>query len=161
MQNNGGVPAKDVWTDVKSLQNTENTGYPTQKPIKLLNRIIESSTNENDLVADFFVGSGTTAAVAEKLNRKWLASDIGRFSINTTRKRMIEVQREKKENEENFRSFEIYSIGSYSIKDEKKEEEFRELVLQAYKAENLNNSVFTGKKGSTYIAIGPQDLALF
>ena len=158
LQNNGGVPAKDVWTDVKSLQNTENTGYPTQKPIKLLNRIIESSTNENDLVADFFVGSGTTAAVAEKLNRKWLASDIGRFSINTTRKRMIEVQREKKENEENFRSFEIYSIGSYSIKDEKKEEEFRELVLQAYKAENLNNSVFTGKKGSTYIAIGPQDL---
>jgi DNA modification methylase len=158
LQNNGGVPAKDVWTDVKSLQNTENTGYPTQKPIKLLNRIIESSTNENDLVADFFVGSGTTAAVAEKLNRKWLASDIGRFSINSTRKRMIEVQREKKENEENFRSFEIYSIGSYSIKDEKKEDEFRELVLQAYKAEKLNNSVFTGKKGSTYIAIGPQDL---
>ena len=71
---------------------------------------------------------------------------------------MIQVQRDKKENEEDFRSFEIFSIGSYSIKDEKKENEFRELVLQAYKAENLNNSVFTGKKGSTYIAIGPQDL---
>ena len=54
------------------------------------------ATTENDIVADFFVGSGTTASVAEKLNRKWLVSDIGRFSINTTRKRMIQVQRDKK-----------------------------------------------------------------
>ena len=165
-----GVPLSTVWTDVKQVyadpraykssqsSYSEITGYPTQKPESLIDRIIKHSTNENDLVADFFVGSGTTAASAEKLNRKWLASDVGRFAINTTRKRMIQVQRDKKENEEDFRSFEIYSIGSYSIKDEKKEDEFRELVLQAYKAEKLNNSVFTGKKGSTYIAIGPQDL---
>jgi site-specific DNA-methyltransferase (adenine-specific)/adenine-specific DNA-methyltransferase len=151
--------ANSVW-DIPYIASTskERTGYPTQKPEKLIEWIINSGSNENDIVADFFSGSGTTASAAEKLNRKWLVSDIGRFSINTTRKRMIQVQRDKKENEEDFRSFEIYSIGSYSIKDEKKEDEFRELVLEAYKAEKLNNSVFTGKKGSTYIAIGPQDL---
>ncbi len=157
---NKGAPMNDWWVDISPLKGhfEESMGYPTQKPFGLLERIILSSSNENDIVADFFVGSGTTAFAAEKLNRKWLVSDIGRFSINTTRKRMIQVQRDKKENKEDFRSFEIYSIGSYSIKDEKKEDEFRELVLQAYKAEKLNNSVFTGKKGSTYIAIGPQDL---
>ena len=155
-----GYAVDSLWTDIPPVapSGKERLGYPTQKPEKLIQRIIESSTKENDIVADFFVGSGTTASVAEKLNRKWLASDIGRFSINTARKRMIQVQRDKKENEKDFRSFEIYSIGSYSIKDEKKEDEFRDLVLQAYKAEKLNNSVFTGKKGSTYIAIGPQDL---
>jgi DNA modification methylase len=159
-RSNTGKISNNLWTDINNLQgkSKEITGYPTQKPEKLIERIIEGHSNENDIVADFFVGSGTTASVAEKFNRKWLVSDIGRFSINTTRKRMIQVQRDKKENEEDFRSFEIYSIGSYSIKDEKKEDEFRELVLQAYKAEKLNNSVFTGKKGSTYIAIGPQDL---
>ena len=156
------IPAKDyvlrdnLWDDLIGYSFKHN--YPTEKNEKLLNLIIESSSSENDIVADFFSGSGTTASAAEKLNRKWITSDIGRFSINTTRKRMIQVQRDKKENEEDFRSFEIYSIGSYSIKDEKKEDEFRELVLQAYKAEKLNNSVFIGKKGSTYIAIGPQDL---
>ena len=154
----GKVP-EDVWrlSTVKGNAK-ESQGYPTQKPEKLLERIIKSVTKEGEIIADFFAGSGTTVSVAEKLNRKWLTSDIGRFSINTTRKRMIQIQRDKKENEEDFRSFEIYSIGSYSIKDEKKEDEFRELVLQAYKAEKLNNSVFAGKKGSTYIAIGPQDL---
>jgi adenine-specific DNA-methyltransferase len=155
-----GRKVSNLWTDILPLgsSSNESRNYPTQKPEKLIERIIEMSTKENDIVADFFVGSGTTSSIAEKLNRKWIVSDIGRFSINTTRKRMIQVQRDKKENEEDFRSFEIYSIGSYSIKDEKKEDEFRELVLQAYKAEKLNNSVFTGKKGSTYIAIGPQDL---
>jgi DNA modification methylase len=158
-----GNPIGDMWDDEEvtplssNAKERKEVNYPTQKPEALIKRIILSTTNENDLIADFFVGSGTTAAIAEKLNRKWLASDVGRFGINTTRKRMIQVQRDKKENEEDFRSFEIYSIGSYSIIDEK-EDEFRELVLQAYKAEKLNNSVFTGKKGSTYIAIGPQEL---
>ena len=157
-----GVPVTDVWSDIANFQTIVNspeiTGYPTQKPEKLLKRIIESTTNEGDIVADFFIGSGTTASVAEKLNRKWLVSDIGRFATNTTRKRMIQVQRDKKENEEDFRSFEIYSIGSYSVQDEKLEDDFRDLVLHAYKAEKLNNSVFTGRKGNIYIAIGPQDL---
>ena len=74
----------------------ENLKYPTQKPEGLLERIIKGHTNEGDLVCDFFVGSGTTAAVAEKLGRKWICSDIGKFSIHTSRKRLINVQRDLK-----------------------------------------------------------------
>ena len=74
----------------------EHLPFPTQKPEALLERIISASTNEGDLVADFFCGSGTTLAVAEKLGRKWIGCDLGRFGIHTTRKRMIGVQRELK-----------------------------------------------------------------
>ena len=64
----------------------ERINYPTQKPEDLLERIIKASSNEGDLIADFFCGSGTTAAVAEKLGRKWIATDLGKFAIHTTRK---------------------------------------------------------------------------
>lgn len=70
--------------------------YPTQKPAELLERIIKASSNEGNIIADFFCGSGTTLAVAEKLGRKWIGSDLGKFAIHTTRKRMIAVQRELK-----------------------------------------------------------------
>src|SRR5437016_4990765 len=63
--------------------------YDTQKPEALLERIIKASSNEGDLVLDCFCGSGTTAAVAEKLNRRWIACDLGRFGIHTTRKRLL------------------------------------------------------------------------
>lgn len=92
---------------------TENTGYPTQKPESLYERIVKAVSNKNDLVADFFVGSGTLSAVAEKLGRKWIASDIGKFAIHTTRKRMIGVQRELKSSGENYRAFTIMNIGRY------------------------------------------------
>ena len=85
------MPVQNVWADLNSVnsQAKERLGYPTQKPEALLERIIKASSNEGDLVADFFVGSGTTAAVAEKLGRKWIATDLGKFSIHTTRKRLI------------------------------------------------------------------------
>ena len=73
------------------------------------------SSNEGDLVADFFAGSGTLAEVAEKNNRKWICSDLGKFSIHTIRKRMIEVQRERKKNQKNWRSFEVLNLEN--IKD--------------------------------------------
>ncbi|WP_237706348.1 site-specific DNA-methyltransferase [Methylibium petroleiphilum] len=76
------------------LSNDGSIGYPTQKPEALLERIVKACTNEGDLVADFFVGSGTTAAVAEKLGRKWIATDLGKFGVHTTRKRLIGVQRD-------------------------------------------------------------------
>ena len=94
-----GVFAGDIWTD-KSLimhsQSKESIGYPTQKPESLIERIIQASSNEGDLVADFFCGSGTTLAVAEKLGRKWIGADLGKFAIHTTRKRMLDVQRQLK-----------------------------------------------------------------
>ena len=109
-----GKLVPDLWDDIGSLQSSsEKVDYPTQKPEALLERIIKASSNENDIVADFFCGSGTTLAVAEKLNRKWIGSDLGKFSIHTTRKRMIQVQRELKDKEKNYRAFEILNLGKY------------------------------------------------
>jgi len=90
-----GTTVQSVWTDILKIHHLadERVDYPTQKPESLLDRIIKASSNEGDLVADFFCGSGTTAAVAEKLGRKWIVCDLGKFAIHTTRKRMIGVQR--------------------------------------------------------------------
>ena len=76
-------------------------------------RIIRSVERRGRLVADFFCGSGTTAAVAEKLDRKWIATDLGKFAIHTTRKRLIQVQRERKAKDETFRAFEVLNLGRY------------------------------------------------
>src|SRR5690606_28122451 len=77
-----GVPTQDLWTDLGKVEaaSIENLNYPTQKPESLIERIIETSSNPGDLVADFFCGSGTTAAVAEKVGRKWIATDLGKFA---------------------------------------------------------------------------------
>ena len=93
-----GKSLTTLWDDVGRIGNTssERLGYPTQKPEALIERIIKASSNEGDLIADFFCGSGTTAAVAEKLGRKWITSDLGKFAIHTTRKRLIGVQRHLK-----------------------------------------------------------------
>ena len=159
--NEYGVRCKDVWYDIKSLQGNENINYPTQKSEKLLERIIKASSNEGDLVADFFCGSGTTLSVAEKLGRKWIGSDLGKFAIHTTRKRMIGVQRELKESGKDFRAFEILNLGKYerqhyigvnhNLREEQKqkqliakERDFVKLIVRAYKAEMVNNFIDLG-----------------
>jgi len=109
----GKFPEDVFDISIEAPSSNNRTGYPTQKPEPLLQKIIKASTNEGDLVADFFCGSGTTFAVAEKLSRKWIGSDLGRFSIHTTRKRMIGVQRELKKAGKDFRAFEILNIGKY------------------------------------------------
>jgi hypothetical protein len=88
-----GVPLGDVWDDIHPVnsQAQQRLGYDTQKPEALLERIINSSSDEGSIVLDCFVGSGTTAAVAEKLKRRWVAVDIGRFAIHTTRKRLLDI----------------------------------------------------------------------
>jgi len=139
----------------------------------LLERVIKAASNEGDIIADFFVGSGTTLSVAEKLGRKWIGSDIGRFSIHTSRKRMIGVQRELKKDGKGFRPFEILNIGKYEreqfigtnddLRDEerqsqqaKKEKEFIKLILSAYKSEPVDSFVtMVGKKRDRLVAIGP------
>jgi len=173
----GGHKLSDLWTEVKpmSSQAKERTDYPTQKPESLIDRIIKASSNEGDLVADFFCGSGTILAVAEKLGRKWIGSDLGRFSIHTTRKRMIGVQRELKMARKNFRAFEILNIGKYErekflgvneslreeekrIQRENKEKEFIKLILSAYKAEPVDSfNSFVGKKRDRLVAVGSID----
>ena len=170
-----GVVVSDLWIDgeISPIQGTESIGYPTQKPEKLLERIIKTSSNDGDLVADFFCGSGTTLAVAERLGRKWIGTDLGKFSIHTTRKRMIGVQRELKKERKNFRAFEILNIGKYERESfirvnenlreeekrkqqEKKERNFVDLILSAYKAQAVDSfNNFVGKKRDRLIAVGP------
>jgi len=114
-ENIEGKQIQNLWADFMAIssQAQERLDYPTQKPEELIERILKISSNENDLIADFFCGSGTTLAVAEKLGRKWIGSDLGRFSIHTTRKRMINIQRELKKAGKDFRAFEILNIGKY------------------------------------------------
>jgi DNA modification methylase len=88
-----GVPLQSLWTDINSVQagSNERINFPTQKPEQLLERIIRGSSNENDIVLDAFGGSGTTAAVAEKLGRRWIAMDCGKLAIYTTQKRLFSL----------------------------------------------------------------------
>jgi len=90
-QENKGVPLHDVW-ELQHLQPTckERVGYPTQKPIELINRIILASSNEGDLVADFYMGSGTTAIACQKLNRSFIGCDISPRAIELTKNRIKE-----------------------------------------------------------------------
>ena len=86
-----GVPLQDIWTDIAPVQggSIENANYATQKPEQLLERIINTSSNSGMLVADFFGGSGVTAAVANKLGRRFIHCDIGLNSIQTARDRLV------------------------------------------------------------------------
>lgn len=177
-----GVPENDVWQiPFVAPSAKERIGYPTQKPEALLERVIKASTNPGDLVADFFCGSGTTAAVAERLGRKWIATDLGKFGIHTTRKRLIGVQRELKAAEEDFRAFEVLNLGRYERQAylniggrlsaeqrtaalAEKEREFRELILRAYKASPLGveraaqDGFFHGARNGRLVVIGPINL---
>lgn len=166
-----GEAVSVIWYDIKEVNSmaTERVDYPTQKPEALLERIIQASSNEGDLVADFFCGSGTTAVTAEKLNRKWIAADLGRFGIHTTRKRMIGVQRELKENGKDFRAFEVLNLGKYErqffIDDlangklKQKEDMYLDLISRAYSAERINGyATLHAKKASRFVHIGPLDM---
>lgn len=93
-----GMPMRDVWEiSIVAGSKSERTPYPTQKPEKLLQRIIETCTNPGDLVFDSFIGSGTTAAVAQQLGRRWIGCDINKGAIQTTAKRLQTVMREQAE----------------------------------------------------------------
>ena len=152
---------------------TERVGYPTQKPKDLIKLLTEIATQEGDLICDFFAGSGTIADIAENINRKWICSDIGKFSIHTIRKRMIKVQRELKKNKKNWRAFEVLNLGKYQrqyyIYDGKnerddikkseaqlKEKAFENLILEAYKATSVDGfATIHGKKGADFVSLGP------
>ena len=173
-----GQAINNLWIDIATLKgsNQELINYPTQKPEALISRIIELSSTQGDLIADFFVGSGTTLAAAEKLGRKWIGSDLGKFAIHTSRKRMIGVQRELKKAGKDYRAFEILNLGKYErqhyiginpdLREEdkqkqiaQKEKDFVAMILSAYKAEPFDGfKTFHGKKNSRLVAIGPINL---
>jgi adenine-specific DNA-methyltransferase len=175
-----GKPVHSLWVDEEvgplNSWHSESLDYPTQKPESLVKRIVLASSNEGDLVADFFGGSGTTAAAAEKLGRKWIAADLGKFAIHTTRKRLIEVQRELKAAGKPFRAFEVLNLGRYERQAYlnvagrltgkkkaqalvRKEQQFRDLILKAYRAEPLPDAgFFHGKSGGRLVVVGPINL---
>lgn len=136
-----GRAVDDVW-EIRYIRGNakERTGYPTQKPEELLKRVIESTTNEGDLVLDFFGGSGTTAAVAEKLNRKWIVCDIGKYSCYTMQKRMLTIQESKSLFNKNkyynqiSKSFISVNTGFYDIVKlfELQREEYISFVLDLF-----------------------------
>lgn len=153
----------DVWniSAVFTLSN-EHLPYDTQKPEKLLSRIIEVSSNEEDLVLDCFVGSGTTAAVAEKLNRRWIACDLGRFAIHTTRKRLLEIP--------NLKPFVVQNLGKYerqqwisaefaSAESRMNQElSYRNFILELYHAQPVTGyNWLHGSKAGRMIHVGSVD----
>jgi len=150
------IAADTNWFDIYAYDNAPNS-YATQKSEPFIERIIKASSNEGDLVADFFCGSGTTGAVAERLGRRWIMSDLGRFAIHTSRKRMIELQRKLYDENKPYRAFDVYNLGRYERQWWQKErlkgadEEHRKVVLEFYKAEVLQNtssSLIHGRKGN-------------
>jgi len=174
-----GVAPRDWWEiGIINKASDERLYYPTQKPEALIERIIAVSSNEGDLVADFFPGSGTTPAVAEKLGRKWIACDIGRFAIHTTRKRLIQVQRELKEQGKPYRAFEVLNLGKYERKYfmgvnlelteaeqrkqlESKQEAYINLILEGYKARRAEGlKMLHGVKAQRFVHVGPLDFPI-
>ncbi|MCW1295280.1 MAG: DNA methyltransferase [Candidatus Parvarchaeota archaeon] len=145
---------RNDWLDIKGYG--QSTGYPTENSEDLLSRVISASSEKGDIVADFFGGSGTTAAVAEKLNRKWIICDIGRFSIHTIRKRLLEIP--------TCKPFEVLNMGKYErqqwISEATKGDykAYVSFILQLYGSKPLNNFNFIdGKKGNKAVHIGPLD----
>ncbi|WP_367362509.1 site-specific DNA-methyltransferase [Mesotoga sp.] len=161
------VIMRDVWDDINSVfrNDQQATGYATQKPEKLLERIISSSSKEGDLVADFFCGSGTTLSVAEKMGRRWIGCDLGRWAIHTTRKRLLGIK--------NCKPFEVLNLGKYERQywqkitfgdtedksiTEQTYYEYLAFVLKLYGAEPISGVPHLhGKKGKAIVRIGSVD----
>lgn len=162
-----GPPLQSQWSDVKVInsQASERVDYSTQKPEQLLKRIIEASSNPGDLVADFFCGSGTTLSVAEKLGRRWIGCDLGRWAVHVTRKRLLGIQ--------DCKPFEVLNLGKYERQywqgvtfGEQKDRhvteqalyEYLAFILKLYGAQPLAGLVHLhGKKGRAMIHIGAVD----
>jgi len=156
---------RDVWDDIFVIGtepgNPERLDFPTQKPEALLERIIKASSNEHSIVADFFCGSGTTSAVAEKLGRRWIMCDLGRFALHTTRKRLLQI--------EGCRPFEILNLGKYerqywytTISSGKTKEqsiiEYIRFILNLYKAEPISGfQHLHGRKAGRVVHVGAVD----
>ena len=136
LKDDKGEPVTDIWKDILSFNyvavaGTESVNYPTQKPEALIERIINASSNEDSIVLDCFVGSGTTAAVAEKLGRRWIVSDINRGAIQTTVARIQNCIDEP-------RGFAHYRVNNYDANSD----ELRSIVVKKYGVETDNKDIF-------------------
>lgn len=167
-----GMPTRDVW-DLSIIAGFkgERTGYPTQKPVELLERIIGSCSNPGDLVLDCFIGSGTTAAVAQKLGRRWIGCDINKGAIQTTAKRLQEIMRDQAATLQNQRqtalvadenappqpcqlSFSTWRVNDYDLNIQ--HNEAVELACQHLGVtRSRNDAFFDGTQGNRLVKITP------
>lgn len=145
--------------EIPFVQGTSNEriGYPTQKPEKLLEILIKAVTKHGDLVMDFFAGSGTTPAVAEKIGRRWIAVDVGKYSIYTIQKRLLQIN--------NIRPFMLYSGGLYDAEKLNKfdNENWKLFALQLWNCQVVKNTIrgleFDGEKDNCLVKVySPQEL---
>jgi adenine-specific DNA-methyltransferase len=161
LDENDGEFVQNLWDDVPIVppMSQERLGYDTQKPEALLERIIKASSNEDDLVLDCFCGSGTTAATSEKLNRRWITCDLGRFAIHTARKRFLGIS--------NVKPFIVQNLGKYerqqwmnaefeSPEDRfEQEKTYRHFILELYHAKSLDGYTWLhGAKAGKMIHVG-------
>ncbi len=140
-----GVVAQSIFDDINPVNSgsSEKIDYPTQKPEALIERIIKSSTNEGDMVLDFFGGSGTVIAVAEKLNRKWITCDIGKLAFYTMQKRMLNIEDSKSPENNKLKygkqskSFITVNTGHYDLAKifELKQQEYCEFVMNLFEVD--------------------------
>ncbi len=155
-----------VWDDIPPVNPVakERYDYATQKPEALIERLINACSDKECLIADLFCGSGTTLSIAEKLNRRWIGCDLGRFAIHTTRKRLLDIP--------GCKPFEILNLGKYerkywqgvSFSDVKPVEPdaaavtaYARFILNLYHAQPVSGTHIHGKKGSALVHVGAVD----
>ena len=156
------------WTDVQSYSIPAHSGYPTENSESLLERVIRSASNESDLVMDVFAGSGTTMAVAEKLNRRWVGCDIGKLSVYTIQKRLLEIndskdlENPKKKYGKPSKSFAVVTSGLYDLGKifALQKDEYISFVKNLFEIEEIKQKVIggveiDGKKREFYVKIFP------
>ena len=135
-----------VWSDIPIInpQSSERVGYPTQKPKELAERIIKASSSKDSIILDCFVGSGTTAVMAEKLGRRWIAADLNKGAIQTTMKRIRTCIEEP-------RGITHYRVNNYDFQTE---HELRNIVISKYGVEtDRNTGFFDGRLDGTLVKI--------
>lgn len=158
LEENEGHLVDDVWDDIPPVnsQAAERTGYETQKPVALLDRVIEASSDPGDLVADFFCGSGTTLVAAEQLGRRWIGCDLGRFAIHTTRKRLLNIP--------DCGPFDVKNLGSYERQRWQQSagngglREYLDTILAFYRADPVEGFLqLHGRKAGRMVHVGATD----
>lgn len=164
-----GTPPDDVFTFVRlnkyrtlNSQALERLGFPTQKPEGLIEDLVKISSNEGDIVADFFCGSGTTGAVAEKLGRRWIMGDLSRYAIQVTRKRLLDIP--------DCKPFEILNLGKYErqywqvhvngvgAKVDEVLTRYLDFIVQLYRGERVTGFAHLhGRKAGRMVHVGGVD----
>jgi adenine-specific DNA-methyltransferase len=157
-----GTPLTDLWDSVNRISPTsgERLNYPTQKPEALLSRVIKASSNEGDLVLDCFCGSGTTAAVAEKLGRRWITADLGRFAIHTARKRLLGIPNVRPFVVQNLSKYErqVWQAAEFGERAEAAAHAYRAFILDLYHARALTGYTWLhGLKNGRMVHVGSVD----